>query len=61
MTEKPSWFEKGKADWEARGYEVQDELCPECTYGYVVRKGDDIVPYTRWYCTNYGGCECAPG
>jgi hypothetical protein len=57
MTELPSWFEEGKASWEARGWEVKPgELCSECQYGYIVRKND-----WGWCCTNYGGCERAPG
>jgi hypothetical protein len=60
--EEPSWYEEGRARWEARGYEVQDHLCPECDYGYLVRP-DNMVedPAGRWWCTNYGGCEAAPG
>lgn len=57
MSDKPSWFAKGKADWEDRGYHVEDELCPECDYGYIVWKDGGF----RKACTNYGGCELSVG
>jgi hypothetical protein len=59
--EMPSERDVAVASWEANGYIVHPDECPECG-ALMVKKVSPAVPaIRRWLCTNYGGCEYAPG
>lgn len=47
--------------WEKMGWEVAKGDCPECGSLVLRREATDKRGQGRWTCSNYGGCENAPG
>jgi hypothetical protein len=50
-------YDAAADSWTCKGYTVLG-LCPECRWGFVVSHAEKGWSAT---CTNYGGCEYAPG